>query len=201
MTTLQLVPLTPLPVPVPQKTDPINFAARADLFLTALPGLATETNAMITEMAKITTGLNMLAPVPAYNPATAYNFPDVVASAVDYKDYRCISAVNVTGVEPSADDGSHWVRNDMAPNRIINTNTDLLSYDVCLVTVSGVTVGLPLVAKAGDFVVVTVKDFSNTIVAHNGHLLMGVYEDMTINRSNVGVTFKFFGITHGWRII
>lgn len=33
---------TPLPTPVPQRSDPTNFSARADAFLAALPGFQTE---------------------------------------------------------------------------------------------------------------------------------------------------------------
>jgi len=36
--------ITPLPIPVPTRADPINFVVRADAFLTALPTFATEAN-------------------------------------------------------------------------------------------------------------------------------------------------------------
>ena len=42
--------ITALPTPVPQRSDPINFAARADLFLAALPTFATETNLVASEV-------------------------------------------------------------------------------------------------------------------------------------------------------
>lgn len=38
-------PITPLPTPVPQRSDPANFAARGDALMVALPALVTETNA------------------------------------------------------------------------------------------------------------------------------------------------------------
>ena len=38
--------ITPLPTPVPSKSDPANFDQRADAFLEALPGFATEANAL-----------------------------------------------------------------------------------------------------------------------------------------------------------
>lgn len=37
---------TPLPTPVPQRSDPANFATRADLFLTALPTFGLQVNAL-----------------------------------------------------------------------------------------------------------------------------------------------------------
>lgn len=42
--------ITPLPTPVPSKTDPTNFDTRADAFLGALPTFATEANALSTEV-------------------------------------------------------------------------------------------------------------------------------------------------------
>ena len=42
--------ITALPTPVPQRSDPTNFAARADLFLAALPTFATETNLVASEV-------------------------------------------------------------------------------------------------------------------------------------------------------
>lgn len=38
--------ITPLPTPVPQRSDPANFPARADAFMTALPVFGTEANAL-----------------------------------------------------------------------------------------------------------------------------------------------------------
>ena len=42
--------ITALPTPVPQRSDPVNFASRADLFLAALPTFATETNLVASEV-------------------------------------------------------------------------------------------------------------------------------------------------------
>ena len=42
--------ITALPTPVPQRSDPVNFAPRADLFLAALPTFATETNLVASEV-------------------------------------------------------------------------------------------------------------------------------------------------------
>lgn len=41
--------ITPLPIPVPNRNDPVNFAARADAFLTALPDFADEANILASE--------------------------------------------------------------------------------------------------------------------------------------------------------
>lgn len=49
--------ITPLPTPVPQTSDPTNFAARADAFLAAQPTMVSEQNASITAMNAVATEL------------------------------------------------------------------------------------------------------------------------------------------------
>lgn len=104
---LSISPITDLPQP-PLKTDPSNFAERADTFLDSLPDFVTETNAAIGEMNKITSGLDQTEPITAYNAATTYNFPDVCAGSDGYT-YRCVGT-SVVGVDPVTDDGTNWTR-------------------------------------------------------------------------------------------
>ena len=54
---INLTPISALPTP-PTKADPLNFAARADDFLGALPEFQVELNTSITELNKITSGLD-----------------------------------------------------------------------------------------------------------------------------------------------
>lgn len=105
--TLSIPPIASLPQP-PLKTDPANFAERADTFLDALPDFVTETNTAIGEMNKITSGLDQQSPIAAFSPSTTYNFPDVVAGSDGYS-YRCVGT-GVVGVEPTTDDGTYWVK-------------------------------------------------------------------------------------------
>jgi hypothetical protein len=102
---LSIPPITSLPQP-PLKTDPANFAERADTFLDALPDFVAETNTAIGEMNKITSGLDQQSPIAAYSAATTYDFPDVVAGSDGYS-YRCVGT-SVTGVDPTTDDGTYW---------------------------------------------------------------------------------------------
>lgn len=103
---LNLQPVTVLPTP-PQKTDPANFAARADPFLTALAAFGPEFNAVLDELNKIISGLDQAMPIAAYDSGATYNFPDVVAGS-DGASYRCVDTM-VVDVDPVAGDSSKWV--------------------------------------------------------------------------------------------
>jgi hypothetical protein len=95
-----------LPEP-PTKADPVNFAARADTFLGALPDFADTTNAAITEMNKIGAGLDQQTPIAAYDDETTYNFPTVAAGSDGYS-YRCLGT-NVLGDDPVGSVTGNWV--------------------------------------------------------------------------------------------
>lgn len=102
-----------LPEP-PTKADPVNFSARADTFLGALPDFADTTNAAITEMNKIGAGLDQQTPIAAYDDETTYNFPTVAAGSDGYS-YRCLGT-NVLGDDPVGSATGNWVMlNDGRP--------------------------------------------------------------------------------------
>lgn len=104
--------VTELPNP-PLKSDPSNFAARADAFLSALELFSSELNATIAGMNGVTSGLDQTEPIAAYNASTTYGFPDVCAGSDGYT-YRCIGT-SVTAVDPTTDDGTTWVRLALPP--------------------------------------------------------------------------------------
>lgn len=97
----------------PSKADPANFASRADTFLGELPGFQSEINSIVTELNKITSGLDQAAPIAAWVVGTTYDFPDVVAGSDGYS-YRCIDTA-VVGENPTTDDGTYWIRISEAP--------------------------------------------------------------------------------------
>lgn len=78
MTTL----IPELPTPVPQSTDPVNFAPRADAFLGALPGFATAANQQAAENNQAALATAGSAAAAAGSAASAKAASDlVVASA------------------------------------------------------------------------------------------------------------------------
>lgn len=102
----------PLSTP-PTKTDPTNFAVRADIFLSELQVFSSQLASVITELNKLTSGLNNVEPAGAYNSGTTYNFPEIVA-CIDGFTYRCVGS-SVVGVNPMTDDGTSWVK-QVAPS-------------------------------------------------------------------------------------
>ncbi|WP_341679214.1 hypothetical protein [Comamonas thiooxydans] len=124
MTTL----IPELPTPVPQSTDPVNFAARADALLSALPGFATAANAQAEEnnqlnaaaaasaaSAEVSAAIaqsssNAAATSVAagrFNAATTYALGDVAWSPTSGLIYRRIAA-GKAATDPSADK-ANWI--------------------------------------------------------------------------------------------
>ena len=77
----------------------------------------------------------------------------------------------------------------------------LSNFEHCVVTASGQTITLPASPSSGWEVAIGVGAFTNTVVARNGQNIMGLSEDMTIDRSNVTATLFFVDSTRGWRIV
>lgn len=71
---------------------------------------------------------------------------------------------------------------------------------VYYVTTSGQTITLPASPSAGNEVVISVGNFTNTVVARNGQNIMGLAENMTIDKAYSGLTFIFVDATRGWVI-
>lgn len=131
--------ITDLPTP-PQKSDPSNFATRADAFVDALDDFVTEMNAVITELNTITSGLDTQTTIAAYAGGTTYNFPDTVAGS-DGHTYRYINGTGSSGNDPTTDDGTYWLRLSDIVDRLIdhgNAGTsitmDAAAYDTHTLT-------------------------------------------------------------------
>lgn len=103
---ISVAQLTPLPTP-PQKTDPANFAERADNFLAALPDFTTKFNNNVVNLNNIGSGLDQQEPIAAYSAVTTYNFPTVVAGSDGYS-YRCVGT-SVSGDNPVGSVTGNWV--------------------------------------------------------------------------------------------
>ena len=82
------------------------------------------------------------------------------------------------------------------------TNKTLADGEFCTVTASGRTITLPASPTAGDRVYISVGDFTDTTVGRNSQNIMGLAENMTIDKAYVGLEFVYSGnATQGWRII
>lgn len=76
----------------------------------------------------------------------------------------------------------------------------LVNREYCTVTAAGLTITLPAAPFAGSEVVISVGDFSNTVVGRNGQNIMGFAEDCTINVPNSTLDLIYIDSTRGWRI-
>jgi len=82
------------------------------------------------------------------------------------------------------------------------TNKTLADGEFCTVTASGRTITLPASPTAGDRVYISVGNFTDTTVGRNSQNIMGLAENMTIDKAYIGLEFVYSGnATQGWRII
>lgn len=66
---------------------------------------------------------------------------------------------------------------------------------------SGVTVTLPASPAIGNFVTISVSNQTDTIIARNGSNIMGLAENMTIDKANVSISLVYADSTIGWKIV
>lgn len=106
------------------------------------------------------------------------------------------SIADVTGLQAAIEDA-------MPAYQITTTavSVTLADRDRCAVVAAAQTITLPALPEIGSEVAILVGDFVDTVVARNAQLLMGLAEDMIIDRPNVAVTLLFVGGDQGWRVI
>jgi hypothetical protein len=80
------------------------------------------------------------------------------------------------------------------------TGKTLVNREHCTVTAAGQTITLPATPSVGWEVVVSVGNFADTIVARNGQNIMGLAEDITLDKAYAVMNFIYTGATQGWRI-
>jgi len=68
------------------------------------------------------------------------------------------------------------------------------------VTSAGQTITLPASPSVGNEVIISVGNYTNTVVARNGQNIMGLAENMTIDKAYAGLRFIFVDATRGWII-
>jgi hypothetical protein len=112
--------------------------------------------------------------------------------------------LNVTGVTTT----SNLVVENSAYNAISTTNTNktIVNREYCTVVTStastnaNITVTLPASPQSGWEVGVAVGGtFLDTVVARNGSKIMGLSEDMTLNKEYIAVQLVYIDAYVGWR--
>ena len=66
------------------------------------------------------------------------------------------------------------------------------------VSAAGRTITLPASPSAGQRVLITVGNFTDTVVARNGSNIMSSATDMTLDKEYLSIQFIFADATRGW---
>jgi hypothetical protein len=101
-------------------------------------------------------------------------------------------------------DGTEWINDTDSSGfttTVTATSTTASASNHIHVTAATQTITLPASPSAGDRVAVTVENFTDTVVARNGNVIMDLSEDFTIDVANIGVTFIYTDATNGWRLL
>ena len=188
--------ITTLP-PAPQRSDSVNFAAKADLFLSALPTFGEEANTLAegvnAKAAEAAQDANEAAQsaqtaLTAANTAlgaTAFKGPwssltgalNVPATVFHLGQYWILqqNLPNVAAVQPGTD-LTKWTPliAGAAPSVVITTNTTAVPGIRYLMAATGVTLTFPSVLQKGDyFGVVDLVGDRTCKINFNGHKFRG----------------------------
>ena len=81
------------------------------------------------------------------------------------------------------------------------TSKMLANGERCFVTAATQTITLPASPTSSMSVSIGVQAFEDTVIARNGSNIMGLAEDLTIDKANAVVTLLYVNATEGWRIV
>lgn len=82
-----------------------------------------------------------------------------------------------------------------------STNKILSNLEYCTVTSNGISLTLPENPISGNKVMIGIGgNYTNTIVVRNNKNIMGLSENMTINKPYITLTFIYINDTLGWRV-
>lgn len=188
--------ITTLP-PAPQRSDSVNFAAKADLFLSALPTFGEEANDLAAEVNQTAVEVNQDASDAANSAATALTAANTVIAATAFKgpwssltgalnvpatvfhlgQYWILqqNLLNAAAVQPGTD-LTKWTPlvAGAAPSVVITTNTTAVPGIRYLMAATGVTLTFPSVLQKGDyFGVVDLVGDRTCKINFNGHKFRG----------------------------
>ena len=91
--------------------------------------------------------------------------------------------------------------NGLLTTNIISTNTTAVIGNLYVMTAS-LTLTLPATPTIGDKVGISNRsDVLTSVIARNGELIMGLAEDLTLDKLNAGFEMVYTGATKGWIII
>lgn len=84
---------------------------------------------------------------------------------------------------------------------VISANATALVGFHYFVDTAGCTLTLPVAPTQGQQVKVTVGNFVDTVIDKNGSNIVGVFDDLTVDVANMGLTLIFTNATRGWVVL
>jgi hypothetical protein len=96
-----------------------------------------------------------------------------------------------------------WVQTSTGgiPVVVVNDNYTASVPDYVVVTASGKTITLPATPSPGDALTVVVAGtWLNTVVGRNGSNIMGLSQNLTLDKKYAAMTFTYIDSTNGWRL-
>ena len=150
---------------------------------------------------------------------TVYSTPNTSVAKTAGKTGALYSPAGTTGQRPSGVtgmlryntdrtsaefyDGASWgdLQNESKPV-VTSVSVAAAKDQTIIVTTAGQAVTLPASPLAGDMVTVIVAgEFTNTVVSRNGSNIMGLSEDITLDKNYASMDFIYTGnTTEGWRL-
>jgi hypothetical protein len=99
-------------------------------------------------------------------------------------------------------DGTSWIPFDQRKPVIVSAGPYAAQVnDYVVVDTAGQTVTLPATPIAGTCVTVVVAGtFLDTVVARNGSNIMGLAQDITLDKEYAAMQFTYTDATNGWRL-
>ena len=80
------------------------------------------------------------------------------------------------------------------------TSKTLANREFCTVTAATQTITLPVSPTAGNEVVISVGNFTNTVIGRNSQNIMDLAENITLDKAYAAMNFLFVDATRGWRV-
>ena len=127
-------------------------------------------------------------------------------TTVNWGTGRNITIGNTTKVVNGSQD-LNWTRAEIGGSfptstTVTSTSKTLAAFEFCTVVAAGLTLTLPATPAAGTIVAVSINgNITNTVLARNGQNIMGVADNLTIDRANIGLHLIFSDATRGWRLL
>lgn len=116
----------------------------------------------------------------------------LVESATDSNVFTDADHTKLDGIEV-------YIESQVYPDAIVvSADSTLVKGVPVYVSTATTTQTLPASPTAGDTVPVMVGNFTDTIIARNGSNIMSLGENITLDKENIGLTFRYVDATRGW---